>query len=252
MKERILAELKHVALVTGAGRNIGRAIVLELARRGYHVVVNGRTDQKAVDAVAEGARAVGVEAIAVLADVGDSNSVAELAKTALEAFGKVDVVVNNAAIRPEKPFLELQDEDWHRVLSTDLHSAFYTSRAFLPKMVAQGWGRIINLTGMNAMHGYNGRCPVSVAKHGLWGLTKSLAKEFGPKGVTVNAISPGPIRSQHRDPSMTHHIESQLAKIPLGRLGEPEDIAALCGFLASDEGGFVSGQMIASNGAAQT
>jgi 3-oxoacyl-[acyl-carrier protein] reductase len=105
---------------------------------------------------------------------------------------------------------------------------------------------------MNAIHGYNGRCPVSVAKHGLWGLTKSLAKEFGAKGITVNAISPGPIRSQHRDPSMTHHIESQLAKIPLGRLGEPEDIAALCGFLASDQGGFVSGQMIASNGAAQT
>lgn len=247
-----MAQTEHAALVTGAGRNIGRAIVLELARRGYRIVVNGRTDRKAVDAVAGEARDLGVEAIAVLADVGDSRSVAELATTALDAFGKVDVVVNNAAIRPEKPFLELRDEDWHGVLSTDLHSAFYTSRAFLPKMVAQGWGRIVNLTGMNAMHGYNGRCPVSVAKHGLWGLTKSLAKEFGPKGVTVNAISPGPIRSQHRDASMTHHIESQLARIPLGRLGEPEDIAALCGFLASDEGGFISGQMIASNGAAQT
>ena len=184
--------------------------------------------------------------------MGDSKAVTELAKAALNAFDKVDVVVNNAAIRPEKPFLELEDDDWHRVLATDLHSAFYTCRAFLPKMVAQGWGRIINLAGMNAMHGYNGRCPVSVAKHGLWGLTKSLAKEFGPKGVTVNAISPGPIRSQHLDASMTRHIESQLAKIPLGRLGEPEDIAALCGFLASDEGGFISGQMIASNGAAQT
>lgn len=247
-----MAQLEHVALVTGAGRNIGRAIVLELARRGYSVVVNGRTDQKAADAVAEEARGLGAQAIAVLADVGDSESVNELAKAALDAFGKVDVVVNNAAIRPAKPFLELEDEDWHRVLSTDLHSAFYTSRAFIPKMVAQGWGRIVNLTGMNAMHGYNGRCPVSVAKHGLWGLTKSLAKEFGPQGVTVNAISPGPIRSTHRDPSMTHHIESQLAKIPLGRLGEPEDIAALCAFLVSDEGGFVSGQMIASNGAAQT
>ncbi len=247
-----MAELQHVALVTGAGRNIGRAVVLELARRGYRVVVNGRTDQNAVDAVAEEARALGVEAIAVLADVGESKAVTQLADTALNAFDKVDVVVNNAAIRPEKPFLELEDEDWHRVLATDLHSAFYTCRAFLPQMVAQGWGRVINLTGMNAMHGYNGRCPVSVAKHGLWGLTKSLAKEFGPKGVTVNAISPGPIRSEHRDTSMTHHIESQLSRIPLGRLGEPEDIAALCGFLASEEGGFISGQMIASNGAAQT
>ncbi|MDX1528149.1 MAG: 3-oxoacyl-ACP reductase family protein [Gammaproteobacteria bacterium] len=247
-----MAELQHVALVTGAGRNIGRAIVLELARRGYSVVVNGRSDQNAVDTVAEEARALGVEAVAVLADVGDSKAVSELAKGALNTFGKVDVVVNNAAIRPEKPFLELEDDDYHGVLATDLHSAFYTCRAFLPQMVAQGWGRIVNLTGMNAMHGYNGRCPVSVAKHGLWGLTKSLAKEFGPKGITVNAISPGPIRSEHRDASMTRHIESQLEKIPLGRLGEPEDIAALCGFLASDEGGFISGQMIASNGAAQT
>lgn len=247
-----MAEPEHVALVTGAGRNIGRAVALELARRGYKVVLNGRKDRKAVDAVAEEARDLGVEALAVLADVGDSTSVKELAKSALDAFGKVDVVVNNAAIRPEKPFLELEDQDWHRVLATDLHSAFYTSRAFLPEMVAQGWGRIINLTGMNAMHGYNGRCPVSVAKHGLWGLTKSLAKEFGPKGVTVNAISPGPIRTERRDAAMTRHIESQMAKIPLGRLGEPEDIAALCGFLASDEGGFISGQMIASNGAAQT
>ncbi len=247
-----MAKPEHVALVTGAGRNIGRAIALELARRGCKVVVNGHTDRKAVDAVAGEARKLGVEALSVLADVGDSGAVRALAKSALDAFGKVDVVVNNAAIRPEKPFLQLDDEDWHRVLATDLHSAFYTCRAFLPQMVAQGWGRIVNLTGMNAMHGYKGRCPVSVAKHGLWGLTKSLAKEFGPKGVTVNAISPGPIRTERRDAAMTRHIESQLAKIPLGRLGEPEDIAALCGFLASDEGGFVSGQMIASNGAAQT
>lgn len=247
-----MANNEHVALVTGAGRNIGRAIVLELARRGYSLVVNGRSDQNAVDAVAEEARGLGVNAIAVLADVGDSKSVSGLAAAALDAFGKVDVVINNAAIRPETPFLDLTDEQWHRVLATDLHSAFYTSRAFLPKMVEQRWGRIVNLTGMNAMHGYNGRCPVSVAKHGLWGLTKSLAKEFGPEGVTVNAISPGPIRSEHRDASMTRHIESQLSKIPLGRLGEPEDIAGLCGFLASDEGGFVSGQMIAANGAAQT
>jgi 3-oxoacyl-[acyl-carrier protein] reductase len=105
---------------------------------------------------------------------------------------------------------------------------------------------------MNAIHGYSGRCHVSVAKHGLWGLTKALAKEFGRRGITVNAISPGPIRTEHRDPEMTRHIESQLEKIPLGRLGEPEEIASLCGMLASDDGGFISGQMIAANGAAQT
>lgn len=247
-----MAEVKHVALVTGAGRNIGRAIVLEFAKRGYDVVVNGRADQAAADAVAEEARTLGVNAQALLADVGNSDSVKDMATTVLEVHGKVDVVVNNAAIRPETPFLQMTDEDWHRVIATDLHSAFYTTRAFLPGMVEQGWGRIINITGMNAIHGYSGRAHVSVSKHGLWGLTKALAKEFGPKGVTVNAISPGPIRTEHRDAAMTRHIESQLSKIPLGRLGEPEDIAKLCGLLASDEGGFISGQMIAANGAAQT
>jgi 3-oxoacyl-[acyl-carrier protein] reductase len=247
-----MSKQQHVAMVTGAGRNIGRAIVLELARRGYNVIVNGLSNREAVESVAEEARASGVEATSLLADVGDPDAVRTLAEAALEAFGKVDVVVNNAAIRPQAGFLEMRDEDWHRVLATDLHSAFYTCRAFLPKMVEQQWGRIVNITGMNAIHGYNGRSHVSVAKHGLWGLTKALAKEFGPQGITVNAISPGPIHSEHRDPEMTRHIESQLERIPLGRLGEPQEIASLCGMLASDEGGFISGQMIAANGAAQT
>jgi 3-oxoacyl-[acyl-carrier protein] reductase len=119
-------------------------------------------------------------------------------------------------------------------------------------MVENGWGRVINITGMNAIHGYKGRAPVSAAKHGLWGLTKSLAKEFGSKGITVNAISPGPIRSQHKDAALTRHIEQQLERIPLGHLGEPQHIASLCGFLVSEGGGFISGQMIGCNGAAET
>ncbi len=243
---------RRTAFISGAGRNIGRAIALELARRGCNVVVNTRADRAAAEAVADELQALGAEALVVLADVGRSADVQRLAGEALARFGTVDIVVNNAAIRPATPFLDLSDGQWHEVLAVDLHAAFYTSKAFLPGMVGQRWGRIINLTGMNAIQGYAGRAPVSAAKHGLWGLTKALAKEFGPSGVTVNAISPGPIRSQHADPAMTRHIESQLAKIPLGRLGDPQDIAALCGFLASEEGGFVSGQMIAANGAAQT
>ena len=242
----------HTAFVTGAGRNIGQAIALELARRGVNVVVNARSNREEAEAVVAAARELAVEAICLLGDVGQAADVQRMAREALERFGTVDILVNNAAIRPAKPFLELDEADWHRVLDVDLNAAFYTAKAFLPGMVAAGWGRIINLTGMNAIHGYAGRAPVSAAKHGVWGLTKALAKEFGPRGVTVNAVSPGPIRSQHPDPAMTQHIESQLGKIPLGRLGKPQDIAALCGFLASDAGGFISGQMIAANGAAQT
>jgi 3-oxoacyl-[acyl-carrier protein] reductase len=215
-------------------------------------VLNGRADSAACEEVAREIEGLGQRALVVMGDVGRSDAVAEMARAALEAFGRVQIVVNNAAIRPEKPTLEMSDADWHRVIDTDLHSAFYTARAFGPGMVDAGWGRIVNLTGMNAMHGYSGRAPVSVAKHGLWGLTKSLAKELGPKGVTTNAISPGPIDTSHADASMTAHIRSQKDRIPVGRLGTPEDIAALTAFLCSDAGGFINGQMIASNGGAQT
>jgi 3-oxoacyl-[acyl-carrier protein] reductase len=242
----------HTALVTGSGRNIGRAIALELAGQGLNLVVNSARNPGECEAVAEEVRGIGAHAIAVVADVGTRSGVQQIARAAEAAFGGVDVVVNNAAILPEIPFLELTDEDWHRVLSVDLHAAFYTSQAFLPHMIRGGFGRIVNITGMNAIHGYVARTPVSVAKHGLWGLTKSLAKEFGPKGVTVNAISPGPIATVHAEPELMAHNAAQLGRIPLGRFGLPEEVAALCGFLVSERGGFVSGQMIACNGAAQT
>jgi 3-oxoacyl-[acyl-carrier protein] reductase len=240
------------AFVSGSGKNIGRAIVLDLAAGGANVVVNGASDRDAAEAVAETARGHGVEALVAMGDIGDRKTIAEITQAALARFGTVDILVNNAAIRPSTPFLEMAEADWHRILDVDLHSAFYTCRAFLPGMVEAGWGRIVNITGMNAIAGYPGHSPASVAKHGLWALAKSLAKEFGPNGVTVNAVSPGPIRGEHKDPEITKRIEARAAQVPVGRIGEPEDIAAVTGFLCSQEGGFVSGQMIASNGGMQT
>ena len=158
-----MSESSHTALVTGAGRNIGRAIALELAKNGCNVVINVRERQEEAEAVAEQVRALGAQALVALADVGDVAAVDDLARTALGRFERVDIVVNNAAIRPVTPFLELDPQEWHRVLDVDLNAAFYTARAFLPGMVAQKWGRIINLTGMNAIAGYGGRAPVSRA-----------------------------------------------------------------------------------------
>ena len=243
---------RKTAFVTGSGRNIGRAIVLEMAHRGCNVVVNGSSDEGACEAVAEEARSHGVGAQVTMGDVGQADDVRRIGEMIFQEFAGVDILVNNAAVRPEKPFLEMTATEWHSVLDVDLHAAFYTCQTFLPCMIENGWGRVINITGMNAIHGYQGRAPVSAAKHGLWGLTKALAKEFGAGGITVNAISPGPIRSEHTDPEMTRHIEGQVTRIPVGHLGEPEHIASLCGYLASDDGGFVSGQMIGCNGAAET
>jgi 3-oxoacyl-[acyl-carrier protein] reductase len=223
-----------------------------MACRGCNVVVNGSTDQESCETVAEQARSYGVSAQVAMGDVGQVDSVRQIGETIFREFNGIDILVNNAAIRPEKPFLEMTAVDWHSVLDVDLHAAFYTCQTFLPQMIENSWGRVINITGMNAIHGYQGRAPVSAAKHGLWGLTKALAKEFGPSGITVNAISPGPIRSEHTDPEMTRHIEQQVTRIPVGHLGEPNHIASLCGYLVSDDGGFVSGQMIGCNGATET
>ncbi len=248
-----MTDNQHTAFVSGSGRNIGREIALALARQGANVIINGSSDIAACEAVAQQASAFGVETLALCGDVASQSDVAEMSARALDRFGRVDILVNNAAIRPHAPFLQMDPAQWQRVLDVNMNSAFFLSQAFLPAMQSNSWGRIINITGMNAIHGYNGRAHVSAAKHGLWGLTKSLAKEFGPSGITANAISPGPIGTEHPDnPEMTAHIESQKSRIPMGRLGKPEEIAALCAFLASDGGAFVSGQMIACNGATET
>ena len=239
------------AFITGGGKNIGRAIAINLASTGCNIVLNGNSDTEACEETAKVLLEKGVKASIVMGNVGSADEVKRMASEALDQFDRIDILVNNAAIRPSKPFLEMEDHDWHRVLDIDLNSAFYTCRAFAGGMIEKGWGRIINITGMNAIHGYKGRAPVSAAKHGLWGLTKSLGKEFGPQGVTTNAISPGPIDTAG-DAAQREHILSMVPKVPLARLGLPEEIAALTGFLCSNGGAFVNGQMINCNGGAET
>ncbi|MDW8314675.1 MAG: 3-oxoacyl-ACP reductase FabG [Rhodovarius sp.] len=242
----------RTALITGAGRNIGRAIALALAEDGFQIVVNGRRDRPACEAVAEEVRACGVRALVAMGDVGRAEDCAAIAAAALAEFGTVDVLVNNAAIRPAGPFLEATEEDWRAVMAVDLEAAIRLSRALLPGMIARRWGRIVNLTGMQAIHGYAGRAAVSVAKHGLWGLTKALAKEFGAHGITVNAVSPGPIAPDQEEAARAAQRSAQLSRIPAGRLGTPAEVAAVVRMLCSEGGGFVNGQMIQVNGGAET
>ena len=241
------------ALVTGAGKNIGRACVLGLAEDGFNVAINGSSDRAACEKVAQEAQKFGVKAIVVMGDVGKPEECKRIAAAAIEAFGAVDALLNNAALRPNKPFLEMTDDEWQRIIAVDLNAAVWLSRTCLPGMVRKGWGRIINFAGMNAIHGHAGRAPVSVAKHGVWGLSKALAMEFGPKGITTNTISPGPIAPDVEEKNASAQARAQtLARVPLGRFGTPVEVAAAARLLVSDGGAYINGQMIAVNGGGAT
>ncbi|MBF9058647.1 SDR family oxidoreductase [Rhodobacterales bacterium HKCCSP123] len=236
------------ALVTGSGQNIGRAIAVRLAQLGCNVVVNGSSDAAACEETAARINAAGGQALVAMGNVGLAEDVARMAEDARGRFGAVDILVNNAARRPHKPFLEMTDADWDGVVDIALTGAFRTARAFLPDMVERKWGRIINFAGMKAIKGYYEGAPISAAKHGVWGLTKALSTEFAPHGITANVISPGQIRKE----TATADDPKRTASIPAGFMGQPDDIAAVAGFLASPEARFVTGQMIAVNGGEAT
>lgn len=236
------------ALVTGSGRNIGRSIALALARDGADVVVNARSNRAEAEAVAAEVEELGRRALPVLADVGDKEQLEALLDQALDKFGGLDIVVNNAATRPHKPFAEMSYDDWRGVLATDLDSAFLTTKAALPGMVQKGWGRVVNLSGLQAFQGRHGGAHISAAKVGLIGLTRALATELGPSGIVVNCIVPGAIDTSREGLSNATRGSARIAEIPVGRLGYTDDIASLCAFLCSDAAGFINGQTIHCNG----
>lgn len=243
---------RRTALITGSNKNIGRACALQLAQAGNNIVVNGSKDRQAAENVAREVRAAGVEALVAMGDVGEREDCARIAREAIAKFGTVDILVCNAAIRENGKFLEMSEEAWRYAMAVNFDSAYWLARACLPGMVEKGWGRIVNFAGMNAMHGYNGRAHVSASKHAAWGLTKALAKEFGAKGVTVNIVSPGPIMGEDQDKAQAAHIAPMVARVPVGRLGTPDEVAAAVALLASDQGAFINGQMIQVNGGAET
>jgi len=239
-----------VALITGSGRNIGRATALKLAGEGAHIVVNARTNQAEADAVAREARDRGVKAISVLADMAKKDQVDALAARALAEFGRVDILINNAAIRPHKPFTEVTVQDWEHVRGVVLDGAFYLTQAVIPSMVKNGYGRILFFTGHGAFTGGSGRSHVSAAKMGLIGLARSLASEYAGQNIRANVVSPGSIDTRRDNPEWYHGRVPSATGIPLGRQGHVDEIAATCLFLVSDDGGFITGQTIHVNGGA--
>ena len=236
-----------VALVTGSGRNIGRSIALALAKDGANVVVNARSNQKEAEAVAAEVQELGRKALPLLADIGDRGQLESMLDHALAEFGRIDIVVNNAATRPHKPFVEMSFDDWRGVLATDLDSAFLTTKAALPGMLERQWGRVINFSGLQAFQGRHGGAHISAAKVGVIGFTRALSTELAPSGILVNCIVPGAIDTI-REGETSARPSARLAEIPVGRLGQTDDIASLCAYLCSDGAGFLTGQTIHVNG----
>ncbi|MDO9706902.1 SDR family NAD(P)-dependent oxidoreductase [Paracraurococcus lichenis] len=239
-----------VALVTGAGKNIGRAIALRLARDGATVVVNGRADRAAVDGVVAEIAALGGRAIARMADVADAEAVARMADSVAAELGGVDIAVCNAGLRRQTPFLEMGFAEWREILSVALDGAFLLARAVAPQMVARGGGAVVALSGISTHLGTPQRAHVSASKAGLEGLMRALAVELAPHGIRCNCVAPGTIDTQRGASAGALPRQLLGSGIPLARKGQPEEIAEVVRLLAGPEGGYVTGQTIHVNGGA--
>jgi 3-oxoacyl-[acyl-carrier protein] reductase len=239
---------KKTALVTGASRGIGKAIALEMAREGADVIVNySRSDEKAEETVRQ-IDALGRRGLSVRADVSQPDQVEEMRGFVVKKFGGVDVLVNNAGIHNHLKSWEIDGNEWKRVLGVDLDGVFHCSKAFMPEMKERRWGRIVNISSIIAFIGTDHEAHYCASKAGVIGLTKSLALELASFGITVNAIAPGMIETDMTSGVKGEARKQALALIPLGRMGQPADIAHVATFLASDRASFVTGQTIHVNG----
>jgi 3-oxoacyl-[acyl-carrier protein] reductase len=241
----------HCAIVTGASRNIGRAIALALADAGASIAIVAKSDRTAAEAVAREVEAKGTRAIVLLGDVAKEEDASRLVEQTVEAFGGLNLLVNNAAIRREAPIEALSFGDWREVISVTLDGAFLMSRAAIPHLLASGHGGIVNIGGLTAYTGALHRAHVIAAKSGLDGLTKALAHELGPRGVTVNLVSPGMIDTSRAHASSggepAHH---SVTRTLVGRRGTPEEVAAAVRYFAGPTARFVTGQALHVNGGA--
>lgn len=232
-----------VALVTGGSRGIGAAISRELGRAGAKVAVNYRSGKEAAEEIAGEAGGVAVQA-----DVSDPAQAQRLVEEVEELLGDVDCLVNNAGITRDTLIARMSDEDWSEVIGTNLGGPFYTSRAVARKMMRRRSGSIVNLTSVVGLHGNPGQANYAAAKAGIIGLTKALARELGSRGVRVNAVAPGYIATELTNVLSEEIRGAILANTPLGRLGEPEDVAGTVRFLCSDEAAFVTGEVLLVDG----
>ncbi|MHB8076855.1 3-oxoacyl-[acyl-carrier-protein] reductase [Desulfosporosinus fructosivorans] len=237
-----------VAIVTGSGRGIGRAIALELAEAGAKVVVNyaGRVDK--AEETLQLIRDAGGECIAVQGDVSQTADVDRLIKTTLDHFGKIDILVNNAGITRDSLLLRMKEVDWDAVLATNLKGVFLCTKAVSKGMLKQRSGVIVNISSVVGLSGNAGQANYAAAKAGIIGFSKSIAKEFASRGIRVNVVAPGYISTDMTETLGEAMHSEVLRAIPLGRLGEPEDVAKVVRFLVSPEAAYITGQTLSVDG----
>lgn len=236
-----------VALVTGAGSGIGRSCALWLAEEGADVVITD-LNLPAAERVAQEVRGKGRRALVVRADVADSDQVADLVQQATKEFGRVEILINNAGHAQPKPFTELTEADWDRMIAVHLKGTFNCTQAVIKGMISRRWGRIISIASTAGLTGTPNHIHYSAAKAGIIGFTKALAKDMAPLGITLNAVAPGIIETPILSGVPEELKQLYISRTPVGRMGRPEDIAAVVAFLATEDASFITGQVISPNG----
>ena len=236
------------ALVTGASQGIGREIALRLADEGAWVAVNYFQHGEAAEAVVQQVTAQGGTALAVQADISNAAAVEEMLQRVVDRWRGVDILVNNAGITSDNLLLRMSEEEWDKVMDTNLKGVFLVTKAALRHMVRQRWGRVLNMSSVVAITGNPGQANYTAAKAGLIGFTRTIAREVASRNITVNALAPGFITTQMVEQLSQQTQEAIKERIPLGRFGSPQDVASLAAFLASEEAGYITGQTIGVDG----